>query len=195
MTDADIFQAIDYACDNGADVVNGSFGGPGKSLALANLLKSVPCRNTLFVFAAGNDGVFLTNNTTATNAYPCEYHRPAPHGFSVPNVVCVGASTKSDALASFSNRGPAAVHLAAPGGSGTGPANLDILSTWPAYDAVFGPDDIETAGTWGDQINVRAARPFLRTGIAGRARRARARSRSPTLRATTSTAPSRRSAT
>jgi subtilisin family serine protease len=154
LTDADIFQAIDYACDNGADVVNGSFGGPGKSLALANLLKSVACRNTLFVFAAGNDGAVLTNNTAATNAYPCEYHRPAPHGFSVPNVVCVAASTKSDTLASFSNRGPTAVHLAAPGGNGSGTPAQEILSTWPAYDAEFGPDDIETAGTWGDPVNV-----------------------------------------
>ena len=150
---SDTIEAFNYACDNGARVVNGSFAGPGKSLAEANVLKSVDCRNTLFVFAAGNDGVFLTNNTSATNAYPCEYHRPSPHGFSVPNIVCVAASTKGDGLASFSNRGPAAVHLAAPGGGGSGAA-AQILSTWPAYDAVFGPDDMETAGTWGDQINV-----------------------------------------
>jgi subtilisin family serine protease len=154
LANADIFQAVDYACDHGVDVVNGSFGGPGKSLALGNLLKSVPCRNTLFVFAAGNDGAVLTNNTNATNAYPCEYHRPAPHGFSVPNIICVGASTRSDTLAAFSNRGPAGVHLAAPGGNGSGTPSQQILSTWPAYDTVWGPDNMETAGTWGDQINL-----------------------------------------
>ena len=174
--------------------MNGSFGGPDKSLALANLLKSVPCRNTLFVFSAGNDGAVLTNNTAATNAYPCEYHRPAPHGFSVPNVVCVAASTKSDTLASFSNRGPAAVHLAAPGGNGSGTPSQEILSTWPAYHNVFGPDDIETAGTWGDQVNIGnpAAPLWDRTD---RGRRTPGRLRSPILRATTSTARSRRSAT
>jgi subtilisin family serine protease len=154
LASTDIFQAVQYACNNDADVVNGSFGGPGKSQSLANLLKSVPCRNTLFVFAAGNDGAVLTNNTAATNAYPCEYHRPAPHGFSVPNIICVGASTRADTLAAFSNRGPAAVHLAAPGGNGSGTPSQEILSTWPAYDAVWGPDNIETAGTWGDQINL-----------------------------------------
>ncbi len=164
------------------DVVNGSFGGPDKSLALANLLKSVPCRNTLFVFAAGNDGAVLTNNTAATNAYPCEYHRPAPHGFSVPNVVCVAASTKSDTLASFSNRGPAAVHLAAPGGNGCGTPSQEILSTWPGYHNVFGPDDMETAGTWGDQVNVGDSAAAAAVGPQVGRRRAPRRSRSPTLR-------------
>jgi subtilisin family serine protease len=148
---ADVIQGFTYACNNGADVVNGSFG-IGKSLAMANLMKSAACQNTLFVFAAGNDGVFLTNNTLATNAYPCELHRPAPHGFSVPNIVCVAASTKVDGLAAFSNRGPAAVHLAAPGAS--------ILSAWPGYHTVEGPDDMETAGTWGDQINLGGPTPF-----------------------------------
>jgi len=149
---ADVISGFAYACNNGADVVNGSFG-IGKSLAMANLMKSVACQNTLFVFAAGNDGVFLTNNTPATNAYPCELHRPAPHGFSVPNIVCVAASTKGDALSFFSNRGPAAVHLAAPGGNGSGTPSLEILSTWPGYETVVAADNMETAGTWGDPIN------------------------------------------
>jgi subtilisin family serine protease len=149
ITNADVIQGFTYACANGADVVNGSFGFSVKSLAMANVLKSAACQNTLFVFAAGNDGVFLTNNTGATNAYPCELHRPAPHGFSVPNIVCVAASTMSDGLAAFSNRGPTAVHLAAPG--------ANILSTWPGYHTVVAADNMETAGTWGDQINVGGA--------------------------------------
>jgi subtilisin family serine protease len=146
LTNADIFQAVQYACNNGADVVNGSFGGPGKSLWLGNLLKSESCRNTLFVFAAGNDSAVLTNNTAATNAYPCEYHRPAPHGFSVPNIICVAASTRADVLATFSNRGPAAVHLAAPGGNGSGTPSQEILSTWPEFDTIFA-DDLEAGFT------------------------------------------------
>jgi subtilisin family serine protease len=154
LEDADILQAINYACANGADVVNGSFGGPDKAQALANAIKSVPCRNTLFVFAAGNDGVNLTNNTRATNAYPCEYHRAPPHGFSALNVVCVGASTRGDLLSGFSNRGPRSVHLTAPGGNTTSAASQQIRSTWPGYETVWGPDDMETAGTWDDQINV-----------------------------------------
>ena len=154
LTSSDIFEAIQYACDEGAQVVNGSFGGSGKSQALANLIKSVACRDTLFVFAAGNDGVDLTMNTPARNSYPCEYHRPAPHGYSVTNIICVAATTHTDALASYSNRGKAAVHVAAPGGNGT----TDILSTWPAYDVVW-DDDMEGTlpqfdARWGDRVNI-----------------------------------------
>jgi subtilisin family serine protease len=159
ITNADVIQGFTYACNNGADVVNGSFG-IDKSLAMANLMKSVACQNTLFVFAAGNDGVFLTNNTAATNAYPCELHRPSPHGFSVPNIVCVAASTKGDALASFSNRGPTAVHLAAPGGGVSSDPAFNILSTWPGYHTVVAADDMETPNTWGDQINLPDPQPI-----------------------------------
>jgi subtilisin family serine protease len=152
---ADIVQAINYACANGADVVNGSFGSAGKNTSMVNAVKSTACRNTLFVFAAGNDGANLTGNTPATNAYPCEFHRPvSAGGAAAVNVICVGASTHLDGLSSFSNRGPAAVHLVAPGGNGSGIPAQEILSTWPAYDPVFGPDGMEAAGTWGDPINI-----------------------------------------
>ena len=148
---SNIMQAVNYACEHDVQIVNGSFGGQGKSQALANRIKSVDCRDTLFVFAAGNDGQNLNGNAGVNNAYPCEYHRPAPHGFSVQNIICVAATTRSDAIASFSNRGTSAVHLAAPGGNGNG---TDILSTWPEYSTVWGPDGIEAAGTWGDPINL-----------------------------------------
>ena len=68
-----ILNSIKYACANGADVVNGSFAGSGKSTAVSNAIKSNACKNTLFVFAAGNSGHVLNKNTAATNAYPCEY--------------------------------------------------------------------------------------------------------------------------
>jgi subtilisin family serine protease len=139
LTNADINQALTYACANGADVVNGSFGGPGRSLTQANIFKSVACRNTLFVFAAGNDNANLTGDVGLARSYPCEYHRGPPQGFSVPNIVCVGATTHIDARSPFSNRGPAAVHLGAPGGTGNGIAP-DILSTWPGEDEVFSDD-------------------------------------------------------
>jgi subtilisin family serine protease len=131
-----ILNAINYACGEHADIVNGSFGGPGKSQTIANAIKSNACKNTLFVFAAGNDGANLTNNTNSTNAYPCEYHRPSPHGFSVPNIICVAATNQNDALARFSNRGKAAVHLAAPG--------VGIYSSLPEWTALFS-DDLETS--------------------------------------------------
>ncbi len=131
---AAIVSAINYACAEGADIVNGSFGGPGKSLSIGNAIKA--CNGTLFALAAGNDGHVLNNNTAATNAYPCEFHRPAPHGVGASNIVCVAATNISDALAGFSNRGTSAVHLAAPG--------VDIYSSWPQWSSVFS-DNLETS--------------------------------------------------
>jgi subtilisin family serine protease len=133
-TNARITNGINYACANQADILNGSLGGPGKSKAMANAMKSNACRNTLFVFSAGNDGRNLTKNTRSSNAFPCELHRRPPHGFSVPNLICVAASNKSDGIAGFSNRGKAAVHLAAPG--------VDVYSSYPVWSSLF-TDNLE----------------------------------------------------
>ncbi len=136
LTNGHIAAAINYACAQDAHVVNGSFGGPGRSTAISNAIKSNPCKDTLFVFAAGNDGDVLNNNTAASNSFPCEYHRPSPHGVGAKNIVCVAATNVNDGLASFSNRGKSAVHLAAPG--------VDIYSTWPEWSPVFS-DDLEAS--------------------------------------------------
>ena len=116
LTDADITQAITYACQNGADIVNGSFGGTGASTLVRDAILQAPCANTLFVFAAGNDGWNLEVNGDLNDSYPCEYHRsPAAGGADATNVLCVAATQQNGTLASFSNRGDTAVHLAAPG--------------------------------------------------------------------------------
>ena len=127
---AAIVSAITYACANGADVVNGSFGGSGASMTVRDAILSAPCANTLFVFAAGNSGWDLDGNTGFQDqAYPCEFHRPpAEGGASAANILCIGATDRNDVLASFSNHGTSAVHLAAPG--------VDILSAAPAYSNV-----------------------------------------------------------
>jgi subtilisin family serine protease len=136
LSNADVADAIRYACREQADIVNGSFGGAGKSTAISSAIKSAACNQTLFVFAAGNDHRVLNNNTNVTNAYPCEFHRPAPHGVGAGRIICVAASNMSDGIASFSNRGKPAVHLAAPG--------VNIQSTFPEWSPVFS-DDLETS--------------------------------------------------
>ena len=147
LEDADIIAAIEYACDNGADVVNGSFGTPSFSMAIANAVTDPSCASTLFVFAAGNDGWDLDTNTgTDDESYPCELHR-APT--SAPNVLCVAATGGNDTIAGFSNHGTSAVHLAAPG--------VNIRSTWPAYSTLPGfPEGYEGSSSsfnsrWGDR--------------------------------------------
>jgi subtilisin family serine protease len=104
-----IEQAFRYACAEGAQVVNGSFGSASPDPFIRDAIED--CPGTLFVFAAGNE---LTNND-AHPRYPCNY--------PVENIVCVAASQENETLASFSNYGATNVDLAAPGAG--------ILSTIP----------------------------------------------------------------
>jgi subtilisin family serine protease len=104
-----IEQAFRYACAEGAQVVNGSFGSPSPDPFIRDAIED--CPGTLFVFAAGNE----SGNNDALPRYPCNY--------PVENIVCVAASKDDDTLAPFSNYGATNVDLAAPG--------VDILSTIP----------------------------------------------------------------
>jgi subtilisin family serine protease len=98
-----IADGFDYAGATGVRVVNASLGGPAQSAALHASITSHP--NTLFVVAAGNEGT--NNDSPATPVYPCNY--------TASNLVCVAATTNTDALAGFSNFGAVSVDLAAPG--------------------------------------------------------------------------------
>jgi subtilisin family serine protease len=112
--DSDIAEAFDYAGNNGARVVNASFGGPQGGETLRTVIAAHP--ETLFVVAAGNggaDGVGDSNDTAPQ--YPCNVPEP--------NVLCVGASTNRDQRGSFSNFGAFTVDLFAPGQA--------IRSTYP----------------------------------------------------------------
>ena len=126
MEDADIIAAIEYACDNGADVVNGSFGSPSFSVAIANAVSDLSCANTLFVFAAGNDGWDLdTNSGDEDESYP-QRAPPGPH--ERVERPLRGGHRPCGHDRRFSNSGTSAVHLAAPG--------VNIRSTWPAYSSL-----------------------------------------------------------
>ncbi len=155
-----IVNAITYACANGADIVNGSFGGSGASATVRDAILSAPCANTLFVFAAGNSGWDLDGNTGSNDqAYPCEFHRPPGEGgANAANILCVGATGRTDLIAGFSNHGTSAVHLAAPG--------VDILSAWPGYSNVVSENFEGTVAQfnarWGNRLP--NPNPWNRTG-------------------------------
>jgi subtilisin family serine protease len=102
-----VVNAYVYAGMMGAHVANGSFGGAGGSTIEIEALEASP--NTLFVVAAGNSST--NNDSPATPVFPCNYGA----AFAVDNVICVAATNPNDALAGFSNIGPATVHLSAPG--------------------------------------------------------------------------------
>ena len=94
-------EGFDYAADH-ARIVNASLGGAAAPVqAVEQVIASHP--DTLFVVAAGNDGL----NLDTSAYYPCESPRP--------NVLCVGASDPNDEKADFSNYSPTAVDVYAPG--------------------------------------------------------------------------------
>ncbi len=119
--DKDVANAIRYAVDNGAHIINMSFGkafSPGKAVVDA-AVRYADERGVLLIHAAGNDGEDLGVKSN----YP---NREYQDGGRAANWIEVGASSWQgpDSLAArFSNYGSAQVDLFAPG--------VDILSTMP----------------------------------------------------------------
>ncbi|SHM17642.1 S8 family serine peptidase [Chryseobacterium polytrichastri] len=113
--DKDVANAIRYAVDNGAKVLNMSFGkpvSPGKSVVW-DAFKYAEDKGVLLVKAAGNENEDVTEHV----AYPTNYKNVTDEKPLVNNVIVVGASTnKNDALrASFSNFNKNKVNVFAPG--------------------------------------------------------------------------------
>ena len=98
---SDVIRAYGYAGARKAHIVNASLGGSAFSRTERDAIAAAP--QTLFVVAAGNDGV----DNDREPSYPCNY--------ALDNVVCVAATDQRDALADFSNYGATTVDLAAPG--------------------------------------------------------------------------------
>jgi subtilisin family serine protease len=119
--DKDIANAIRYAVDNGAKVINMSFGkafSPQKAV-VDSAVRYADAHGVLMVHAAGNDA----ENTDTKPSFPTPNYIG---GGRAQNWIEVGASSwkSGDALvASFSNYGHTLVDVFAPG--------VDILSTVP----------------------------------------------------------------
>lgn len=129
--DKDVANGIRYAVDNGAKVINMSFGkaySPFKSETVDAAIKYAEEKGVLLVHAAGNSN---QNNDTEHN-YPT---RKMADGSEATNWLEIGASSfeKGASLpASFSNYGKHSVDIFAPG--------VDILSSVPdnKYDTYSG---------------------------------------------------------
>ena len=119
--DKDIANAIRYAVDNGAQIINMSFGkgySPQKA-AVDEAVKYADSRGVLMVHAAGNDGADLAEKANFPTATYLS-------GGRAQNWIEVGASSwrGGDSLvATFSNYDATQVDVFAPG--------VDILSTVP----------------------------------------------------------------
>ena len=110
----DAANAVNYAVVHGFPISNNSWGGEGRSQALADVLQAAHDAGHLFVAAAGNDG----QNNDTYDFYPAGFAR------ELDNVVAVAATDRQDQRAVFSDYGPNSVLLAAPG--------VSVLSTYGA---------------------------------------------------------------
>jgi hypothetical protein len=116
-----IANAIVFATDQGADVINLSLGGPPNIAAgpavIQTALQYARARNVIPFCATGNDNYFNI-------AFPARF----------PECVAVAATNWADGRASYSNYGPGTA-LAAPGGDGGAgfPLGL-IVSAGPTAD-------------------------------------------------------------
>jgi uncharacterized protein YqjF (DUF2071 family) len=101
--DFDLFSEIDaiqFAHQNGAKVINASYSGADYS-ALEK--QSIESFSGIFVAASGN----ASENNDAYPQYPCSYNSA--------NIICVASSDQKDNLSDFSNYGPTTVDIMAPG--------------------------------------------------------------------------------
>ncbi len=129
--DKDVALAIRYAVDNGAKVINASFGKGFSPNAdwVYEALTYAASKDVLFVHAAGNDGADLDE---AKNPNFPNDHKLQNSPEIVDNVLTVGALTSSfgpEMVATFSNYGKQNVDVFAPGDG--------IYSTMPNNEYEF----------------------------------------------------------
>ncbi|MBI2595880.1 S8 family serine peptidase [Candidatus Daviesbacteria bacterium] len=111
---SDLGAAIRYVTDNGADVINMSWGGMGKSQFLDDQLQYSYNRGVVLIAAAGNSAINAAYFSPASSSY----------------VITVASSNDQDSYSCFSNFG-FKIDLSAPGGdsSSCGGGGKNILST------------------------------------------------------------------
>lgn len=109
---SDAIDAIYYAINRGAKVINNSWGGEYYSATLHSALNAAYQKGIVIVAAAGNE----RSNNDVRPVYPAS--------IDVPSMISVAASAFSaNDIARFSNYGPGSTHIFAPGEA--------IVSTYP----------------------------------------------------------------
>lgn len=124
----ELVPAVLYAVNNGAKIINASWGDNNYSQLLYNAISYAHSKGVLFIAAAGNKDDFPNANNDTNPIYPASYN--------LPNIISVLSTSYDDTISSFSHYGAASVDLGAPGGGNS----IDIMSTLPddGYDYLAG---------------------------------------------------------
>ena len=117
LTTADNVKSINFAKQNGAKVINASWGtystsGGYYDIAMYNAIKDF---SGLFVVAAGNADYNHDDGIDTHKSYPDGFKITTPIGPGLNNIIVVAATDQNDALATFSDYGAISVDVGAPG--------------------------------------------------------------------------------
>lgn len=133
----DLANCINYVVNQGADVINNSWGGSGNSQLIEDAIKNALAKGCVVVVAAGN------SNANTANFFPA----------NVDGVIAVAASDQNDQKCFFSNWGEK-VDVAAPGGNGNdNPYNIlsllasNSLMEEEYKELIIGNNYLRIAGT------------------------------------------------
>ncbi|MCM2280416.1 MAG: S8 family serine peptidase [Bdellovibrionaceae bacterium] len=124
-------NAIRYAADNGADVINLSIGGSSASASYKAAIQYAVSKGSSVFAAAGNERRTLG---------PDYFLTPGAYGESITGMMTVGSVDSSDnAWSAYSNYSPTYVEIAAPGSQDSS-NYVGLLSTMPknAYSRLQG---------------------------------------------------------
>jgi len=109
--DSNIVEAFKYAAQNGARVINCSFGKSKNEggMVVRDVINEISKKGVLVVASAGNDsmGPFSWHDNDKDPKYPAS--------FDSQNLMVIASTTNSGGLSSFSNVGKKSVDIASPG--------------------------------------------------------------------------------
>lgn len=121
-------NALRYAVDNGADVINLSIGGREYTSSMVETLRYAVRRGAVVVAAAGNEGMELSRDPTSSR-----FVTPAVYGADINGMITVASvDSRTNRLSAFSNFSLFLVEIAAPGALRSGQGRHEgLLSTFP----------------------------------------------------------------
>lgn len=120
-------NAIRYAADEGAQIINLSLGGREYSRTMRSVLQYAISKGSFIVAAAGNDGIELCDAPTSF-----DFISPAAYGSSLDGMMVTGSvDVNTGRLSGFSNYSAGLVEISTPGAYSSMGELIGLLSTTP----------------------------------------------------------------